>query len=98
MRGWVAFKTSHLKQSADETSQTIDLLTQPGRRGVAVLGRPGELGGEAEPRQRRPQLVGNVLQQAPLGGEQRLNPFRHLIEGPSQVSNLVAAPGVDSEG
>ena len=62
----------------------------PGRRpapGRRSPGRPPSGG------QRRPQLVRGVGDERPLGGEGRLEPGGHLVEGAGQLGHLVFAGG-----
>jgi hypothetical protein len=89
-RRGVALHARHFHQRAHQIRQPLDLFRDAGRGGVTVRGGLGQLRREAEARQRRTQFVRDVLQQAPLGGEQRLDALGHLIECARHIADLVA--------
>ena len=96
--GGVAFGARDLNQAADEVGEPRDFLLHARDGGVAIVGGAGEFGGEAEARQRRAEFVGDVLQQAALGGEQRADALGHAVEGAADFADFILAGGVDAHG
>jgi hypothetical protein len=56
---------------------------------IAVRAR--ELDGERDPGQWRTELVRDILQQAALDRQQRLDPAGHPVEGPGEGADLILA-------
>jgi uncharacterized protein YndB with AHSA1/START domain len=63
-----------------ERESLVTFLLQPIDGGIAIGRRAGQLGRKIQPRERRSQLMRDVLQQPPLGHHQRLNAIGHHIE------------------
>ena len=91
----VALGGGELEELVDQAGEAVDVPLDPVERGLGVGPGPGQLDGEAEPGQRGPQLVRDVLEQPALGGHQGLDPGGHPVEGPGQLAELVAAGRAD---
>jgi hypothetical protein len=66
----------------------LDLGERVARRvGVALL---GEIEGDANPGEGRPELVRDVREQLLLRAHEPLDALGHLVEGPADLSDLVA--------
>ena len=54
---------------------------------ASILAGSRQFDGHSQARQRRPQLVRDIEQQAALGSQQGLDALRHLIEGARELSD-----------
>ena len=89
--GGVAFGAGDLYEAADQVGEARDFFVHARDGGVAVVGSAGEFGGEAEAGQRRAKFVGDVLQQAALGGKQGADALRHAVEGAADFADFILA-------
>ncbi len=96
--GGVAFGARDLNQAADQVGEPRDLFLHARDGGIAIFRGAREFGGEAEAGQRRAEFVGDILQQAALGGEQRADAFGHAVEGAADFADFILARGVDAHG
>ena len=84
------------EQVLGQLGEPIDLLGRRAERGSQLLGRAlladGELELSAEDRERPPELVAGVGDEDPLPLERGLDPVEHLVEGRSELVDLVIGP------
>ena len=98
-RSGVAFGARDLEQLADEGIEAVGLLLDAIEGEIGIFAGTREFDGDAEAGQRRAQFVGDIEQQAALGGEQGLDAAGHAVEGAGQFAELVrrVASGAGAE-
>ncbi len=96
----VGIQSRQFQDFADQQFQAVALLGQA-RPDHLSLDRRRTLGQpqcDAQARQRRAQLVGNVTQQLPLAADEALQPGAHAVEITGQHAQLIAPSGQASQG
>ena len=86
----IAFRARHLNQFAHQHVQPVRFALDAIERHVGVAAAPRQFHRHAQARQRRPQLVRNILQQPALRFEQTFDPLRHLIDGAAELAQFIA--------
>jgi hypothetical protein len=83
----------------DNAAHPVQLVGDQGG-GVAAVRRvvAHQLQVAADDRDRGAQLVAGVVQEPPLGGEGRLQPVEHVVEGAGQLGDVVVAGDGDAAG
>ena len=96
--GRIAFRARHLDQRPHEFGEPIDFFLQT-IGGTLAIGRgTRKFDRQSKAGQRGTQLVGNVLQQAPLCRQERLNAIGHAVERAGEMADLVAPADMDPGG
>ena len=93
----IAFSARHLDQRFDQRRQSIDFLLYSGECEVAICRSPGQLAGEMQARERRTQLVRNVLEQSSFGRQQGLDAFGHSVERAREIADFIGPPRRDPD-
>ena len=85
---------------ADEAFQLGEVAGNlaEGGRGLLRVAFSGEVERDADPGERRAQLVRHVGEQLPLGPHQVPDALGHLVEGDGDVAQLVVAPQIRASG
>ena len=78
-----------LQQLVNQLIEPIAFLSYPRECRLAVIAGFRQLDREAQPRQGRAKLVGNVLEQPAFGREQGRDVVGHPVKGPRQLADLV---------
>ncbi len=87
-RGLQARRGQHVVDQSLQLGEVALHVAKPrGVRGVAGQ----QLEGQANPREGRAQLVGDVGQQLLLAAHGALDPLGHVVEGPGELGQLVVA-------
>ncbi|MCY1435206.1 hypothetical protein D9M71_512920 [compost metagenome] len=99
-RAGIGVEAGEGEDFADQRFQAVAFLLQARPHAGAFLRRGafGQGQGDAQARQRRAQLVGNVAQQLALAVDQALQARAHAVEVAGQHAQFVAAAGQVAEG
>ena len=87
----VALDARHLQQVCDQPRDPVDLFFRALEGVLAGWALAHEFQRKAEARERGAELVRDVLQKSPFGGEECFNAERHLVESHAEFSDLVLA-------
>ena len=86
------------QQLVDEPCHAVELVDDQVARALTLIGRAfvEQLKVAAHDRQRRAQLVANVVEEVALIGERGLQAVEHLVERARQLRHLVVALDLDT--
>jgi hypothetical protein len=90
--GRAAFQPGERERLADQLVQAVSPHARSARASLELVGiLARESDRRLQPRERRAQLVGHVVQQAPLRCHEALKLLRHAVEVVAEIGDLVAA-------